>query len=175
MDAKLIIICVLAAVGIMVLKMVLSRLLHKGANAVERAIRPEATKKADALLGTAVIFEAAAPLSKVRQAVASNVPVIDKIGHKVKVLDDSANGISWSVGLPSMGNGAVVVLRYKEKDGGTIAMFEITQHITNSGVSPFVNQITELRNQVITAFKAADPAVKITTDTQEVKYKTNWF
>jgi len=175
MDGKFTIIIILVVVGIFALQIILKRVLKKGSNAIERAIRSDAAQKADNLLGTAVIFETTAKLSSVRQAIADNVPVIDKIGHKMKVLDDSANGISWSVGLPSMGNGAIIVLQYKERDGGTIAQFSITKHVTNSGVSPFVNQITELRNQVITAFKSADPAVNITTDTQEVKYKTSWF
>ena len=56
-----------------------------------------------------------------------------------------------------------------------IAIFQITNHVTNESISPFVNQLTELRNQVITAFKSADPDVKITADTQDVKYKTSWF
>jgi len=175
MDGKLVFIVILVAVGLVLLQVVVRRLLHKGFNAVERAVRPDAAQKSDALLGTAVIFETSANLSAVRQAILDNVPVIDKIGHKMKVLDDNARGISWAVGLPSMGNGAVVALRYKEKEDGVLAMFEITQHITKDSISPFVNQITELRNQVITAFKAADSDVKITTDTQEVKHKLSWF
>ena len=166
---------ILLVVGIIVAQLIIRRLLNKGANAVERAIRPGATQKADNLLGTAVFFETAAPLPTVRRAITDNVPVIDKIGHKMKVLEDSAKGITWAVGLPNMGQGAVVALQYKEQDGGVIAMFKITQHVTSSAVSPFVNQITELRNQVITGFKSADPAVKITTDTQEVKHKMSWF
>jgi hypothetical protein len=175
MDGQIIFICILVAVGLVVLRMVISRVIHKGANAIERAVRPEAAKQADNLIGTAVIFEVSASLATVRRAISDNVPVIDKIGHKMKVLEDSSNGISWALGLPSMGQGVVCVLHYKEQNGGTAAMFEITQHVTNSGVSPFVNQITELRNQVITAFKSAEPTVKITTDTQEVKYKMSWF
>ena len=175
MEAQVFLICFLVVIGIIFVQIVLRRLMNKGVNAVERAIRPEAAQQSDSLLGTTVIFETTATIAVVRQSVASNVPVVDKIGHKMKVLDDSASGISWAIGLPSMGSGAVVVLRYKEKDGGTIAMFEVTQHVTKGGVSPFVNQLTELRNQVITAFRAADPNVKVTSDTHDVTYKMSWF
>jgi len=175
MDENITIIIILAGVGIFLLQFIIKRLIKTGSNAVERAIRPEAAQKSDNLIGTSVIFETNASLSEVRQAISSNVPVIDKIGHKMKVLDDFANGISWAIGLPSMGNGAVAVLHYKEHDNKIIAMFEITKHITSSGISPFINQITELRDQVIAAFKYADSDVKITTDTHEVKYKMSWF
>ncbi|MDR0248938.1 MAG: hypothetical protein LBI44_04690 [Oscillospiraceae bacterium] len=175
MEDKIILIIILVSVGIIALQLILRRLLNKGANAVERAIRKDAAHKADDLLGTAVIFETTAPLSVVRQAIAANVPVVNKIGHLMKVLQDGPDGISWSIGWPSAGNGAVTFLAYKERDGGTIAQFSITQHVTKEAISPFVNQLTELRNQIITGFKSADPGVKITTDTQEVKYKTSWF
>jgi len=160
-----------------ILIFVVRRLLTKGVNAVERTIRSDATQKADNIIGTAVIFETVAALSKVRQEIEVNVPVVSKIGHMMKVLEDSVDGISWAIGMPNAGNGAIVSLQYKEESSGTIAMFSITKHITPTtfAISPFVDQLLELRNQVIIAFKTADPAVKITADTQEVIHKTSWF
>ncbi|MCL2227807.1 MAG: hypothetical protein FWB97_09330, partial [Oscillospiraceae bacterium] len=156
-EGAMIFVVILFGVGIWAVTFVLRRLANKGMNAVERAIRPEAAQKADDLLGTAVIFESTAPLSRIREEIARNVPIVDKIGHKMKVLGDSNAGITWSVGLPKMGNGAVVDLKYKENDNGSIAMFVISEHVMQSSnaISPFVKQITELRNQVITAFNSA--------------------
>lgn len=175
MEIPIIIIAVLIGVGFVLFKLLAGRLINKGMNAVERAISPGVAKEADEMIGTTVIFETDASISAVRQEIANHVICNNKMGGK-KIMDDSKNGIVWSIGLPRGGNGVVIELRYGEKDGSTIAMFMITEHVTTmGGISPFVEALTEHRNQVITAFKAADANVKITADTQEVEYKMSWF
>jgi len=168
---------ILISIAIFVVITVLRRLLTKGINAAERAIRPDAAQKADKTLGTAVIFEAEASLKMVRQEIERHVPIVDKIGHKMKVLEDSDECISWAIGLPGVGNGAVVVLQYMENDGLTNAVYFIEKHVTPStfAISPFVNQLEELLGQVTSAFKAADPSVEIRTDTRAVEHKTSWL
>ncbi|MDR1704188.1 MAG: hypothetical protein LBS19_05840 [Clostridiales bacterium] len=169
------VIIILVVVGLYLAQMFLRRVMKKGTNAVERAIRSDSVKKETDLLGAAVFFETSAPLANVRRAIDEYVPVIDKVGHKMKVLEDSASGISWAIGLPRMSEGAVATLRYKDNTEGTLALFEVTQHVTRSAVSPFIKQLTELRGQVIAAFEHLDTNVGITTDTREVKQKMSWF
>jgi hypothetical protein len=143
--------------------------LYKGADVIERKIRSEAVSNEEDLLHTLVIFTTTASLSGIRQAVENVVNIkSDMWSGKMNKTIDSEQGVEWEIGAVSLGEGAVIQLSYEVTDGKVKAIYGLVQHATQSNISPHIKKMLQLRNDVITAFKTADPNVKIEQSRQEL-------
>ena len=158
-----------AIIGIGVVIYFIQKAANRAGDALERKIRSGAASSEDELLHTVVKFKTNAALSVVRQAVADNVIVKSDIWNgKATTLADSDKGAAWEFGVVSLGNGFKAQLVYSVADGVTTGEFSVTSHAMQAAVSPFIKKMTELRNQIITAFKSVDPNVEITTSQQQM-------
>lgn len=160
---------VVVAVIIYFIQRTLSRAVHRAGNALERKIRSGAASNEDELLHTVVTLKANATLSAVRQAVTASVDVKSSFwGGSAAILADTEKVIAWEFGSVAAGNGFKAQLDYTVADGVTTGEFCVTSHAMSAAVSPYIKKMTELRNQIITAFRSVDPNVEITTSQQEM-------
>ena len=156
-------------IGIVAVIYFVQKAAGRAETAIERTIRSSAASSEEDLLHTVVSFKTNAPLSEIRQAIANNVIIKSDIWNgKVTTLADSDNGIAWEFGVISLGNGFKAQIAYSVTDGITLGVFSVTSHAMKAAVSPFIKKMTELRNQIITAFKSVDPNVEITTSQQQM-------
>ena len=136
--------------------------LYKGAEIVERKIRSDAVSNEEDLLHTVVTFTTSVSLPAVRQAVGNAVDTQKNMWHgTTKAVVDDEQGVEWEIGNPSLGEGCVIQLNYTVADGQVKAIYRLIQHATQQNISPHIKKMLQLRNEVITAFKTADPNVKV--------------
>jgi len=141
--------------------------VSRASEAVERKIRSGAVSSEDELLHTVVTLKTSAALSEVRKAVADTVLVKSSIRQgAARIIADSDKGILWEFGLIQLKNGFQAQLVYSVTGSVTTGAFSITNHVMKDAVSPFIGKMTELRNQVITAFQSVDADVEVTTSRQ---------
>ena len=143
--------------------------LYKGADAIERKVRSGAVSNEEDLMHSVVTFTTTATLSAVRQAVANTVVVkSDLMSGKMAKTHDTERGAGWEIGIVSMGEGCKIELSYDTSGGQLKAVFAMVQHTTKQNISPHIKKMMALRNDVITAFKTADPNVVIEKSRQEL-------
>ena len=140
----------------------------RAVDSVERSVRTGAVANENELLHTVVIFKTTMSLSAVRQYMTDNVVVKGDLWNgRATVLADSDNGIAWEIGSVAVGGGFKAQVAYSVSDNYTEGRFSIVSHAMKSGVSPYIKRMTELREQIIAAFKSMDPNVEISTSQQQ--------
>ena len=136
--------------------------LYKGAEIVERKIRSDAVSNEEDLLHTVLTFTTSVPLSTIRQAVGNTVDTQKNIWHgTTKAVIDDEQGVEWKIGNPGLGEGCIIQLNYTVAEEQVKAVYSLIQHVTGQNISPHIKKMLQLRNEVITAFKTADPNVRI--------------
>jgi len=170
---------VLLVIGIFLIRLLISRGVNKGVNAIERGIRSEAYSDQKELLETVVIFAAKAAPAVCRAALKRNVaerrnPAENK-PYAFTLRGESATDMLYDFGVPGSAGFRAVVRLQDDGAGGTSASYRITQHTYGGGVSEYRKQLAELRNEVTAAFKEADPNVQISKASREMKEKMSWL
>ena len=178
----------LGIIGVIVLvaifvgaKLLFNRLWNKGWNAAERAIRSNKAAAEDDQLQTVLVFNAAANINMIRQAIMQHVPLNPKEGllknlFKIESLtaQEFEGGIVWD-GYDGGDTFRVELLYTQTADGRLAAQYSIVSHTRNSAISLCIETLANLRNAVVRAFQSVDPNVYIEARTQELKHKMSWF
>ena len=161
---------------IFIVYLVVTRVLNKAGNAVERSIRSGTAAKEDDLAKTVITFQTSVPLSAIRQAISQTVTVKSSVMYgRMRVISDTERGIAWEAGSVAIGEGYQAELSYLVNEAGVVGKYRITQVSKKGGVSELTKKMTQMRDEVVAAFKTADPNVKITTSQQEMNSKMDWF
>jgi len=160
---------ILGIVAFVVVGVAVQHFMGKARNKVDRAVRAEKYAKEEDLLSTVVTFNTSASIQALRRSIMGHVTLRQGgfIKNGMQVLHDSDQGIAWEFGSVDSGGGFRAALYFDDNGGTVTGTYSITKHMmVEKRVSPYINEMMQLRNEVIDAFKHADSYVRISTGNQ---------
>jgi len=167
---------VLGIIGLVIfvaVGMLLQHIFGKARNKIDKKLHADKYAAEEDLFSTTVYFDSSASIGAVREALRRHVTMHpDKFIKKgMHVIHDSEKGVAWQFGSPDNSDGGFIAnLHFEENGGRTKGTYCIANHrSTANKVSPFINEMTQLRNEVIGAYRAVDHAVAISTGKQTMQ------
>lgn len=143
---------------------IIRALYNKG----EQIVLKDTHDKSEELLQTVVNFKTKAPLEEIHNMLSKHVVGHDEPHAGMAIEVKNQNRIVYALGGWYSFKSE---LSFAEAEGTTTASYRILEHVDDGGVSKCFKEMMANRNEVISAFKEADPNVEISTSSQQL-YKS---
>ncbi len=161
---------ILLFAGIVVVLMVVKKLLSKGVNAAATAVNKNVLFKSEyneqqQFISTTLTFVTTATKENIMKALRNSVAPAESVPSVAGViyqLSLNADSVTYAFGSKFYPQAFIVSVALSSNGDLTQGQFKFLKWHESDGMLPSIEIMKKLRNNIIAAFRAADPSVKIT-------------